>query len=122
MIGNKGLSGGLNSEASLIKITTTGRNDFIKADVFYIERNAAIFENNFQYSLQTRSIEATDIDLELDKLPKNRTLTFLEVSKKLGKQADESLAENLVQLAPFRLKILGPGLSSRNEWRIIRIR
>lgn len=122
LIGNKGLSGGLNSEASLIQITTTDRNEFIKANVFYIERNADIFENNFQYYLQTRSIEATDTDLELDKLPQNRSLTFVEVSEKLGKPADELLAEKLIILEPFRLRISGQGLSSLNEWRITRIR
>ena len=122
-IGNRGLSGGINSEASLIQIMTTDRNDFIKADVYSIERNADIFQNHFKYSLTTRSIEPPyEYFVELNKLPTNRNLTFQEVSEILGKQADEALAENLVNLAPTCLEILTQGHSSPNKWRISRIR
>jgi len=120
-IGNRGLTGAPNSAASLIQVTTTNRNEFIKADVYFIERNATIYENNFQYTLQQRSLDPIKVDLELDKLPKNRSLTFHEASNMLGRVADDSLAEDLVQLEPMCLKISGKG-QTLEEWRITRIR
>jgi len=120
-IGNRGLTGGPNSAGTLIQIMTTDRNEYIKADVYFIERNATIYENNFQYTLQQRSLEPIEVGLELDKLTKNRCLTFCEVSKLLEKPVDNSLAEGLVQQEPTRLRISGKGQSLK-EWRITRIR
>lgn len=121
-IGSRGFSVRSNAVASLAKITTTARNDFIKLDVYFIKGNTTIFQNYFQYSLSARSIESFQPeDWDLDKLPKNRQLTFDEVSKLVQKAPDDSLEEDLVQLEPTSVKISGEELS-RNEWRITRIR
>lgn len=120
-IGSRGFSERSNAVASLVKMTTTDRNDFIKLDVYFIERNATIFQNNFQYSLSARSIEPFQPSWDLDKLLKNRTFTFREVSDIVGKAPDDSLAQELVQLEPTSVKILNKGPVLK-DWRIIRIR
>ncbi|CAD7767332.1 MAG: hypothetical protein DNFNHJIP_00740 [Candidatus Argoarchaeum ethanivorans] len=117
-ISNRGLSGGMSSEASIVEITTTDRNEFIKADVYVIERNSAMFQPNYKYPITNRYISYRDHNINLNKLPKNQSLTYEEV-KDLLNVSDDSLAENLLYLEPRFLKISGKKQHFKN-WRISR--
>lgn len=120
-IGSKGFSVKSDAVASLAKIITTARTDFIKLDVYFIRGNATIFQKYFQYSLSARSVIPFKPDWDLNKLSVNRQLTFDEVSQLVDKAPDDSLEEDLVQLEPTFVKISSEELS-RDYWLITRVR
>lgn len=120
-IGNNGLSAQPSASASLLEITTTDRNEFISANIYGIVRNAALFVRKYQYTLRERLLDYFIPQWDLDKLPKNRTLTFTELAQKVDILANESLAEDLIRLDPVSLKITGKGQPAE-KWRIKRIR
>lgn len=119
-IGSAGFSTTLNASASIIQVFTVGNNNFLKANIYSIERKQTDYKTSFQYTLQERTDDDNLAISTIDALTKGRTYDFGRVKELLSWNGDdELLAESLVKLEPRRLAITGI-CQPIDEWRITR--
>lgn len=120
-IGNAGLSGKPNDAATFIQIVTSSTNEFVKANIYSIIRNASVYDKKFEYTLRERAIKFPQTGWDWNKIPKNVTCSFNQVAEKVGVSPSESLAIDLLRYDGLNLKVFGTEDPLPENWKIERL-
>lgn len=95
-ISNNGLSGNINSSASVIEVLLDNESRLIRADVNSIERIGDVYQKGFEYRVRNSMPLDNDIVCSLRKLEGNHRYTFSQVCDTLGIHVTDESASKLL--------------------------